>query len=107
MDPAWMLPSLVDQNPLVWMAKVNGALADLRRTGTKMIRCRRSKFLIGMNRSMKLSTAWRLKSRGGCAQRASLPRLGDAGGNVYAAPGTAESAAPARGSTAFYGRNEI
>jgi hypothetical protein len=24
MDPAWMLPSLVDQNPLVWMAKVNG-----------------------------------------------------------------------------------
>ena len=30
MDPAWMLPSLVDQNPLVWMAKVNGALVDLR-----------------------------------------------------------------------------
>ena len=30
MDPAWMLPSLVDQNPLVWMAKVNGSLVDLR-----------------------------------------------------------------------------
>jgi len=30
MGPAWMLPSLVDQNPLVWMAKVNGALVNLR-----------------------------------------------------------------------------
>jgi Domain of unknown function (DUF6398) len=29
MDPAWMLPSLVDQNPLVWMAEVNGVLVDL------------------------------------------------------------------------------
>jgi len=27
---AWMLPSLVDQNPLVWMAEVNGVLVDLR-----------------------------------------------------------------------------
>ena len=30
MDPAWMLPSIVDQNPLVWMAEVNGRLVDLR-----------------------------------------------------------------------------
>jgi hypothetical protein len=30
MDPAWMLPSLVDQNPLAWMVKVNGVLVDLR-----------------------------------------------------------------------------
>src|SRR5690242_7709166 len=29
-DPAWMLQSLVDQNPLVWMAEVNGLLVDLR-----------------------------------------------------------------------------
>jgi hypothetical protein len=25
-----MLPSIVDQNPLVWMAEVNGFLVDLR-----------------------------------------------------------------------------
>jgi hypothetical protein len=25
-----MLPSRVDQNPLVWMAEVNGVLVDLR-----------------------------------------------------------------------------
>jgi Domain of unknown function (DUF6398) len=30
MDPAWMLQSFVDQNPLVWMAEVNGLLVDLR-----------------------------------------------------------------------------
>ena len=30
MDPTWMLQSLVDQNPLVWMAEVNGLLVDLR-----------------------------------------------------------------------------
>jgi hypothetical protein len=30
MDPACMLPSLADQNPLVWMAEVNGVLVDLR-----------------------------------------------------------------------------
>jgi hypothetical protein len=30
MDPAWMLRSFVDQNPLVWMAEVNGMLVDLR-----------------------------------------------------------------------------
>jgi len=29
-DPTWTLPSLVDQNPLVWMAKVNGLPVDLR-----------------------------------------------------------------------------
>ena len=26
----WSLPSLVDQNPLVWLAEVNGVLVDLR-----------------------------------------------------------------------------
>jgi hypothetical protein len=30
MDPQWMLPSLVDSNPLTWMAQVNGLLVDLR-----------------------------------------------------------------------------
>ena len=30
MDPTWMLQSLVDQNPLVWMAEVNDLLVDLR-----------------------------------------------------------------------------
>jgi hypothetical protein len=30
MDPTWMLRSFVDQNPLVWMAEVNGMLVDLR-----------------------------------------------------------------------------
>jgi hypothetical protein len=30
MDPSWMLTGLVDQNPLVWMAEVNGMLVDLR-----------------------------------------------------------------------------
>jgi hypothetical protein len=30
MDPKWMLASLVDQNPLVWMAEVNGLVVDLR-----------------------------------------------------------------------------
>ncbi|MGI4811177.1 MAG: DUF6398 domain-containing protein [Janthinobacterium lividum] len=29
-DPTWMLPSLVDQNPLVWMVEVNGLIVDLR-----------------------------------------------------------------------------
>jgi hypothetical protein len=29
MDPSWMLPSIVDQNPLMWMAEVNGLLVDL------------------------------------------------------------------------------
>lgn len=30
MDPAWTLPSLLDRNPLIWMAHVNGVLVDLR-----------------------------------------------------------------------------
>ena len=30
MDPTWMLPSLAARNALVWMAKVDGALVDLR-----------------------------------------------------------------------------
>jgi hypothetical protein len=30
LNPEWSLPSLLDQNPLVWMAEVNGFLADLR-----------------------------------------------------------------------------
>lgn len=30
MDTTWMLKSFVDQNPLVWMAEVNGLLVDLR-----------------------------------------------------------------------------
>jgi hypothetical protein len=30
MDPSWMLKSIVDQNPLVWMAEVNGMLVDIR-----------------------------------------------------------------------------
>ena len=30
LDPAWSLPSVLDQNPLVWMAEVNGFLVDLR-----------------------------------------------------------------------------
>ena len=29
-DPRWTLPSLADQNPLTWMAEVNGLLIDLR-----------------------------------------------------------------------------
>jgi hypothetical protein len=30
LNPEWLLPSLLDQNPLVWMAEVNGLLVDLR-----------------------------------------------------------------------------
>jgi Domain of unknown function (DUF6398) len=30
LDPAWSLPSLIDKNPLVWMAEVNGLIVDLR-----------------------------------------------------------------------------
>jgi hypothetical protein len=30
LDPKWSLPSLLDANPLVWMAEVNGILVDLR-----------------------------------------------------------------------------
>ena len=30
MDPNWCLPSLVDQNPLIWMLEVNGFIMDVR-----------------------------------------------------------------------------
>ena len=30
MDPRWMLRSVIDRNPLVWTAQVNGFLVDLR-----------------------------------------------------------------------------
>ena len=30
MDPRWTLPSMMDQNPLVWMLSVNGLLVDIR-----------------------------------------------------------------------------
>ena len=30
MDPTWMLPGLVDRNPMIWLAEVNGMLVDLR-----------------------------------------------------------------------------
>ena len=30
MDPAWTLPSMVNQNPLVWMISVNGLIIDAR-----------------------------------------------------------------------------
>ncbi len=29
LNPKWSLPSLLEQNPLVWMAEVNGMLVDL------------------------------------------------------------------------------
>jgi len=29
-DPNWCLPSLIDQNPLVWMLQVNGLMVDIR-----------------------------------------------------------------------------
>jgi hypothetical protein len=31
LDPKWSLPNMLDANPLVWVAKVNGLLVDLRR----------------------------------------------------------------------------
>ena len=30
LNPEWSLPSLLERNPLVWMAEVNGMLVDLR-----------------------------------------------------------------------------
>ncbi len=30
LNPRWLLPSLVETNPLVWLAEVNGLLVDLR-----------------------------------------------------------------------------
>ena len=32
MDPNWTVPSLMEKNPLVWMAEVNGIVVDLRDT---------------------------------------------------------------------------
>jgi hypothetical protein len=37
MDPTWMLRSFVDQNPLVWMAEVNGLLVDLRQMPREVV----------------------------------------------------------------------
>ena len=31
LDPEWTLPSLIDQNPMVWMIEVNGLIVDVRR----------------------------------------------------------------------------
>lgn len=30
LDPEWMVPSLLEENPLVWMVSVNGLLVDVR-----------------------------------------------------------------------------
>ena len=30
MDPKWTLPSMIDQNPLIWMLEVNGIIFDVR-----------------------------------------------------------------------------
>ena len=30
MDPEWTLPSLIEDNPLVWMVEVNGMIVDVR-----------------------------------------------------------------------------
>jgi hypothetical protein len=30
MDPDWSTPSMVDQNPLIWMLEVNGLIIDVR-----------------------------------------------------------------------------
>lgn len=32
MDPQWTLPSLIGENPLVWMLEVNGIIVDIRDT---------------------------------------------------------------------------
>ena len=29
-DPRWTLPSLADENPLLWMVEVNGLIVDVR-----------------------------------------------------------------------------
>ena len=29
-DPEWTLPSMVDENPLIWMVEVNGFIMDVR-----------------------------------------------------------------------------
>ena len=30
MDPEWTLPSLLEENPLVWLLEVNGMIVDVR-----------------------------------------------------------------------------
>jgi Domain of unknown function (DUF6398) len=30
MDPNWSIPSMIDQNPLVWMLEINGIIIDMR-----------------------------------------------------------------------------
>ncbi len=30
MDPDWSIPSMIDQNPLVWMLEINGLIIDVR-----------------------------------------------------------------------------
>ena len=30
MDPDWTIPSMIDQNPLIWMLNVNGFIMDVR-----------------------------------------------------------------------------
>ncbi len=30
MDPDWSIPSMVDQNPLIWMLEINGLIIDVR-----------------------------------------------------------------------------
>jgi hypothetical protein len=30
MDPDWTIPSMIDQNPLIWMLQVNGLIVDVR-----------------------------------------------------------------------------
>jgi hypothetical protein len=30
MDPKWCLPSLIDENPMVWFLEINGLVADVR-----------------------------------------------------------------------------
>jgi hypothetical protein len=29
-DPDWTIPSMIDQNPLIWMLQVNGMIVDIR-----------------------------------------------------------------------------
>jgi hypothetical protein len=35
-DPYWCLPALLDQNPLVWMLKVNGFMIDIREASREL-----------------------------------------------------------------------
>jgi len=38
LDPKWSLQRLLDNNPLVWMAEVNGILVDLRQMAREVRR---------------------------------------------------------------------